>query len=64
MSKYTCPMHPEVIKSEAGNCPKCGMALEEVMEGIVTQTITQYTCPMHPEVISDTEGTCPKCGRS
>lgn len=28
MSKYTCPMHPEVIKSEAGSCPKCGMALE------------------------------------
>ena len=27
--KYTCPMHPEIIKDKAGNCPKCGMALVE-----------------------------------
>jgi len=27
-SKYTCPMHPEIIREEPGNCPKCGMALE------------------------------------
>jgi hypothetical protein len=25
--RWTCPMHPEVIKSEAGRCPKCGMNL-------------------------------------
>ncbi len=25
--QYTCPMHPEVIKDEPGNCPKCGMNL-------------------------------------
>jgi len=25
---YTCPMHPEVVQPEPGNCPKCGMALE------------------------------------
>lgn len=24
---YTCPMHPEVQKTEAGKCPKCGMNL-------------------------------------
>ena len=27
-AKYTCPMHPEIIRDEAGVCPKCGMALE------------------------------------
>lgn len=27
-SKYTCPMHPEVIQDGPGSCPKCGMALE------------------------------------
>jgi len=27
-AKYTCPMHPEIIRDEAGACPKCGMALE------------------------------------
>src|SRR5687767_12995412 len=25
--KYTCPMHPEVVKNEPGKCPKCGMTL-------------------------------------
>lgn len=27
-AEYTCPMHPEVISSKPGSCPKCGMALE------------------------------------
>jgi len=26
--KYTCPMHPEVIRDGPGSCPICGMALE------------------------------------
>ena len=25
--KYTCPMHPEVVTSTPGKCPKCGMDL-------------------------------------
>ena len=27
-TKWTCPMHPEVIKDAPGPCPICGMALE------------------------------------
>jgi hypothetical protein len=27
---YTCPMHPEVVSSKPGKCPKCGMKLELV----------------------------------
>ncbi len=27
-TKYTCPMHPEVISDKPAACPKCGMALE------------------------------------
>jgi P-type Cu+ transporter len=27
-TRYTCPMHPEVVQIGPGNCPKCGMALE------------------------------------
>jgi Cu+-exporting ATPase len=27
---YTCPMHPEIRRSEPGDCPICGMALEPV----------------------------------
>lgn len=26
--QYTCPMHPEVLEDQAGDCPSCGMALE------------------------------------
>jgi len=27
-TKYTCPMHPEVVRNGPGSCPVCGMALE------------------------------------
>jgi len=26
--RYTCPMHPEIIRNGPGSCPICGMALE------------------------------------
>jgi P-type Cu+ transporter len=26
--EYTCPMHPQVMRSAPGNCPICGMTLE------------------------------------
>src|SRR5256885_8105166 len=26
--RYTCPMHPEIVRMGPGSCPKCGMALE------------------------------------
>ncbi len=28
--KYTCPMHPEIVRDAPGNCPSCGMALERM----------------------------------
>jgi P-type Cu+ transporter len=28
--RYTCPMHPEIIRLGPGTCPKCGMALESM----------------------------------
>jgi len=28
--RYTCPMHPEIIRFGPGSCPICGMALEPV----------------------------------
>ena len=27
-SRYTCPMHPEIVEDGPGTCPICGMALE------------------------------------
>src|SRR5262245_61074210 len=32
-TRYTCPMHPEVISDRPGACPKCGMALEPILTG-------------------------------
>jgi hypothetical protein len=55
--KYTCPMHPEVVKNKMGKCPKCGMALVEKK-----MDMKKYTCTMHPEVVKDKAGKCPKCG--
>jgi Cu+-exporting ATPase len=26
--EYTCPMHPQIVRDAAGNCPICGMSLE------------------------------------
>jgi len=31
--EYICPMHPEVVRREAGSCPVCGMALEPRISG-------------------------------
>jgi FtsP/CotA-like multicopper oxidase with cupredoxin domain len=59
-TSYACPMHPEVMSSEPGTCPKCGMQLLPVRSENPTET--SYACPMHPEVTSSEPGTCPKCG--
>jgi len=56
---YTCPMHAEVRQRGPGNCPKCGMALEPVLESAPR---TEWTCPMHPQIVRDAPGSCPICG--
>ena len=37
-TKYTCPMHPEVITDKPGKCPKCGMDLAPLKEPNVKAT--------------------------
>jgi len=58
MVTYTCPMHPEVLLSKPGKCPKCGMTLVQKK----VMAAKTYTCPMHADVVSDKPGKCPKCG--
>ena len=36
--KFTCPMHPEVIKPGTGQCPKCGMDLVPLENGTLQST--------------------------
>lgn len=38
---YTCPMHPEIIKDQPGDCPICGMALVKKETG--GQAVTDVT---------------------
>src|SRR5688572_25136813 len=45
-TKWTCPMHPQIIRDEPGSCPICGMALEPM-------TITADEGP-DPELIDMT----------
>ena len=60
-AQYTCPMHPEVLSTKQGACPKCGMALEPSQPTAAPEHI-EYTCPMHPQIVRDGPGTCPICG--
>lgn len=30
-TQWTCPMHPEIIRNEPGNCPICGMKLKPIL---------------------------------
>lgn len=69
---WTCPMHPEVIMQEPGQCPKCGMDLVPVKQSSNKkqmeshqpsneETNQLWTCGMHPEVLLSEPGQCPKC---
>jgi membrane fusion protein, copper/silver efflux system len=57
--EYTCPMHPEIIKDQPGQCPVCGM---DLVKRTNAEAPKVYTCPMHPEIIRNQPGACPVCG--
>jgi len=45
-TRWTCPMHPEIVRDAPGTCPICGMALEP-------QIATAEDAP-HPELVDMT----------
>lgn len=56
-------MHPDVTSPVPGNCPQCGMTLEETKSAVPeSEAAGIYTCPMHPEIRQAGPGSCPKCG--
>lgn len=36
---YTCPMHPQIIRDEPGNCPICGMELVKKEQNMTGNTL-------------------------
>lgn len=54
---YSCPMHPEVVDNEPGQCPLCGMTMEKVRLALV------WTCPVHTDQTRFEKGECRICGR-
>jgi Cu(I)/Ag(I) efflux system membrane fusion protein len=74
--QWTCPMHPEVISDEPGQCPDCNMDLVPMEKhhdrtGAVGSTegtqhaghgqVSEWTCGMHPAIRSEEPGKCPIC---
>jgi uncharacterized protein with PIN domain len=61
---YTCPKHPDVKSDKAGNCPQCGMKLEQTPKEKMKREVTKsYTCPIHTDVLLKEPGKCPQCGK-
>src|SRR5881396_2519089 len=60
-AKYFCPMCPGVKADKPGDCPKCGMALDQ-NPAFQEEAKAIYTCPMHPEIRQEHPGYCPICG--
>ncbi|MCF6190461.1 MAG: efflux RND transporter periplasmic adaptor subunit [Cocleimonas sp.] len=69
---YVCPMHPQIVKGEEGNCPICGMdlVLKEVVEEekvvkkkktkkITMDDVKNDTVPQHSKRHSDPNYVCP-----
>ena len=50
---WTCPMHPDVVESKAGNCPICKMNL------VAVRLDSIWTCPVHSVIVEKKPGTCP-----
>lgn len=51
-AKYTCPMHPEIIRDEPGDCPICGMDLVRMPDSGDDEEDETYTILKRKFIIS------------
>ena len=49
--RYSCPMHPEVVSTRPGKCPKCGMTL--VKKGAHAEPKVEAEPPAEPKTSAD-----------
>lgn len=56
LTKYHCPMHPDIVRDEPGECPVCGMRLvadsASAMSAPADRKVAFYRNPMDPSVHS------------
>ncbi|MCW9015225.1 MAG: efflux RND transporter periplasmic adaptor subunit [Gammaproteobacteria bacterium] len=59
-ANYVCPMHPQIIRGEPGNCPICGMDLVAVKnEAEQEKRILYWVAPMDASYRRDQPGKSP-----
>ncbi|MEO6733654.1 MAG: efflux RND transporter periplasmic adaptor subunit [Ferruginibacter sp.] len=46
--RYTCPMHPDIIRDKPGNCPICGMELVKKETGSILSTDSTLIALLNP----------------
>lgn len=64
-TKYTCPMHPEIIRDAPGKCPICGMDLVPMSssnELHVDSSLLPLLKPVNEQVVSDIGTLTPEDG--
>ena len=60
-SLYLCADHPDVVRLEAGSCPKDGNSLMRL--ALAADQRVGWWCPMHPKLVGRVAGSkCDECG--
>lgn len=64
-TRYTCPMHPQIVTEEPGQCPICGMDLVPLQSGHGTRqdSLAYIVKPTQELVLSDIKTVKPSVGK-
>jgi hypothetical protein len=65
-TKYTCPMHPQIVRDQPGKCPICGMDLVPMSSSNELQldsSLLPLLKPVNEQVVSSMPTITPESGR-